>query len=62
MELSVVRFKHELREHIHDARIQQDRESGWKSGAHEVPTLFINDVRYQGELKLAFIVDAIKNR
>jgi len=61
MEFNVARFKHELHEHIHDARIQRDRDSGWKSGAREVPTLFINNVRYQGELKLASIMDAIKH-
>jgi protein-disulfide isomerase len=54
-------FKNEMIEHVHNPRIERDRQSGWNSGASDVPTLFINDVRYEGDLTLAAVIDVIDN-
>ena len=61
LKLDVARFKREIDEQVHDARIERDRESGWSSGVREVPTLFINDDRYGGDLTLAAVIDVIEN-
>jgi protein-disulfide isomerase len=58
--LDVTQFERELAERTHLARIQRNLESGHKSGAQAVPTLFINEARYDGNLKLAAILRVIE--
>ena len=55
----MVQFEEGMRGHIFNGRINRDRQGGWDSGVRSLPTLFINDVRYQGELKLAAILAEI---
>jgi formate-nitrite transporter family protein len=45
--LDTGRFSHDLGQHRHLQRIQEDLQSGAHSGVHGTPTLFINGVRYE---------------
>lgn len=47
--------------HVHQSRIERDLNSGLESGVQGIPTLFINGVRYDGDLKLADIMKAIED-
>jgi protein-disulfide isomerase len=53
LQLDIGQFKRETDEHVHNSRIERDREDGWNSGVREISTLFVNDVRYEGVLTLA---------
>ena len=59
--LDVALFKQDMRSHGHETRIKRDLASGLASGVQGIPTLFINAVRYDGDLKLAGIMNAIEN-
>ena len=59
--LDVARIKQDMQAHIYETRIKRDLNSGLESGVQGIPTLFINGVRYEGDLKLVDIMDAIEN-
>jgi protein-disulfide isomerase len=59
--LDVALFKQDMRAHVHETRVKRDLASGLASGVQGIPTLFINAVRYDGDLKLAGIMNAIEN-
>jgi len=61
-DLDVVRFQQEMQQHSHQRRIQRDLDSGMASGVQGIPTLFINDQRYEGELKLEAILKVISRQ
>jgi len=44
--LDGVRFSHALSEGLYTAQVQEDLESGARSGVHGTPTFFINGVRH----------------
>ena len=54
--LDVALFKQDMRAHVHETRVKRDLASGLASGVQGIPTLFINAVRYDGDLKLAVTV------
>ena len=58
--LDVARFKQDMHAHVHQARIERDLRSGLDSGVQDIPVLFINGFRYDGDLKLADIIEAIE--
>ena len=62
LELDMAQFKDEMDGHVHNGRINRDRQSGWDSGVRGIPTLFINGLYYDGELKLSEIMNAIENK
>lgn len=49
--LEVNQFLQDIAHDVHVERIQQDVDSGIKSGVSKTPTFFINGVRYDGECK-----------
>jgi protein-disulfide isomerase/rhodanese-related sulfurtransferase len=59
--LDMTRFKQEMHAHAHQRRIERDQMSGLESGVQGVPALFINGIRYEGDLKMAGILNAIEN-
>ncbi len=65
--LDVDRFERELEEGTHADRVDEDLDSGVRSGVNGTPTFFIDGVRYdgtweRGELKRALEVAAIDAR
>ena len=48
LDLDVDRFLTDLQTHRHVSRIREDFMGGVRSGVNGTPTLFINDVRYDG--------------
>lgn len=54
------RFANELREHVHAGRVQEDFESGLRSGVNGTPTFFIDGVRYDGAWDLESLLEAIE--
>jgi NhaA family Na+:H+ antiporter len=58
--LEVPRFKEELRAGVYQERVQQDFESGVRSGVNGTPTFFINGLRYDGAWDLDSLLEAIE--
>lgn len=58
--LDIDRFRGELSEHQHAARVQQDVLSGIHSGVHGTPTFFINGVRHEGDRSIGPLLAAIE--
>jgi protein-disulfide isomerase len=58
--LDMARFKQDMEAHVHQDRIKRDLNSGLESGVQGIPTLFINGIRYDGDLTLADIMKAIE--
>lgn len=54
------RFADDIVSGAHTGRVRQNISSGAKSGVHGTPTIFINGVRYTGELDLASLMKAIE--
>ena len=59
--LDTHRLQQELATHSHQARLWRDLQGGWDSGVRAAPALFINNVRYEGEPKMAAILAAIES-
>ncbi|BAZ13264.1 hypothetical protein NIES4071_51030 [Calothrix sp. NIES-4071] len=49
--LEVNQFLQDIARDVHIERVQQDVDSGIKSGVSKTPTFFINGVRYDGEFE-----------
>jgi protein-disulfide isomerase len=47
-------------EHLHLARIEEDRESGERSGVQGTPTFFINGVLYPGSWEQDALLAALQ--
>lgn len=58
--LDVDRFRRELEEGTHAARVEEDFDSGVRSGVNGTPTLFIDGVRYDGARGLEELVRALE--
>jgi protein-disulfide isomerase len=56
--LEIYRFQSAMGSDAHRRRIRSDSENGAKSGVTRTPTLFINDVRYEGKVEVEAIVAA----
>ena len=60
IELDVDRFVEELRERVHEQRVQEDFLSGVRSGVNGTPTLFVGGVRYEGPLDAESCAEALE--
>lgn len=58
--LDVPRFENELKAAVHRERVQQDFESGVRSGVNGTPTFFINGLRYDGAWDLDSLLEAVE--
>lgn len=58
LNLDIPQFLQELAEHVHQARVQADIESGQQHGVEETPTFFIG-IRHQGAENLEALLGAI---
>jgi NhaA family Na+:H+ antiporter len=58
--LDLPRFENELKAEVHRDRVQQDFESGVRSGVNGTPTFFINGERYDGAWDLDSLLEAIE--
>lgn len=57
--LDIPQFLKELSKQVHIDRVNEDIESGCKSGITATPALFINNIRYTGRWKMAELMTAI---
>src|SRR5437763_1271006 len=57
--LEIYKFESGRSRESHRQRIQNDFESGTRSGVHKTPTLFINGQRYDGPIEADAIITAI---
>jgi protein-disulfide isomerase len=62
IDLDVKRFEHDLEHHTFVPRIEEDVESGERSGVEGTPTFFINGVKYNGSFELPYLLAAIEAR
>jgi protein-disulfide isomerase len=58
---NISKFKYELEQHVHAARVREDFLSGVRSGVNGTPTFFINGIRYDDSWDAESLEDAIKN-
>jgi protein-disulfide isomerase len=58
---NISKFKYELEQHVHAARVREDFLSGVRSGVNGTPTFFINGIRYDDSWDVESLEDAIKN-
>lgn len=58
--LDVALWKKDLRERAHRGRVNDDLESGRKSGVTATPTFFINGARYEGDYDFESMLGAIR--
>jgi protein-disulfide isomerase len=58
--LDEARFAHDLETHAFRARVEEDFRGGVRSGVNGTPTLFVNEVRYDGSLQLEAILAALQ--
>lgn len=57
--LDIPQFLKDLPKQVHSDRINEDIESGCKSGITAAPALFINNIRYTGRWKITELMTAI---
>lgn len=60
MGLDLDRFRRELDEGVHGARVEEDFDSGVRSGVNGTPTLFIDGRRYGGERSVGALTRALE--
>lgn len=60
LDLDVEQFEREVEAHIHAGRVQEDFESGMRSGVNATPSFFINGERYDGPWDLESLLEAIQ--
>jgi protein-disulfide isomerase len=58
---NISKFKYELEQHVHAARVREDFLSGVRSGVNGTPTFFINGIRYDDSWDAKSLEGAIKN-
>jgi len=57
--LDADRLMNEVATGVHTARVKEDFKSGARGGVNGTPTFFINGERYDGELDLDELLDAL---
>jgi protein-disulfide isomerase len=60
LDLDAGRFRAELDAHTHGSRVRADFRGGVRSGVRGTPTLYLNDIRYDGVLGVRQLVTAIR--
>lgn len=58
--LDTERFHQDLLEHTYGDRVQEDFRSGVKSGVNATPTFFVNGARYDDDLDLDAMLEALE--
>ncbi len=58
--MNLLRFRREMRDHVHLAKIRAGRKSGVRSGVTEAPTFFINLARHESAFGLAMLLPAVQ--
>lgn len=58
--LDVGRFKKEMGQHVHAARVHEDFFSGLRSGVNATPTFFIDESRHDGSYEAADLLSALE--
>jgi len=58
--LDVQRFAADLESSVHAERVRRDFLSGVRSGVNGTPTLFVNGVRYDGEIDVASLLRGLE--
>jgi protein-disulfide isomerase len=58
--LNVVRFRREMREHVHLKKIRADREAAVRRGVTSAPTFFINTERHHSSFGFSTLLPAIQ--
>ena len=58
--LDLVRFRREMREHVHSERIRNIREGALRSGVESAPAFFINSIRHESSFGLATLLAAVQ--
>jgi NhaA family Na+:H+ antiporter len=58
--IDVERFKRELQEKVHAAKVQEDFRSGVRSGVNGTPTFYINGERYDGPWDVESLIEEIE--
>lgn len=58
--LDVERFRSDLADHVYADRVQQDFNSGIRSGVNGTPTFFLNDERYDGAWDLESLLELMQ--
>jgi protein-disulfide isomerase len=60
LKLDTARLEHDLAGHVHLPRIQEDFESGIRSGVNGTPTFFVNDLRFDGAPEFGPLILALE--
>lgn len=60
--LDARRMMDEIMNGTHVARVREDFRTGVRSGVNGTPSLFINGVRFDGEVNVASLLEALTNR
>ncbi len=58
--LDLLRFRREMRAHVHAERVRSVREGGIRSGVETAPAFFINSVRHESSFGLATLLAAVQ--
>jgi len=58
--LNLLRFRREMREHVHRKRIRAGRRAAIRRGVTSAPTFFINAVRHRSSFGVATLLPAIQ--
>jgi protein-disulfide isomerase len=58
--LDLVRFRREMRAHIHSEKVRSTRAGGVRSGVAAAPAFFINSIRHESSFGLATLLAAIQ--
>ena len=58
--LDMARFRRELTDHAHAARIQNDMEEGVRNGVNQTPKFYVNGERIDGKVPLENLEDSVQ--
>jgi protein-disulfide isomerase len=58
--LDLLRFRREMREHLHSGRVRDIREGAVRSGVESAPAFFINSIRHESAFGLATLLAAVQ--
>ena len=58
--LDLLRFRREMRAHVHSEKIQASRDGGILSGVAAAPAFFINSIRHESSFGLATLLAAVQ--
>jgi protein-disulfide isomerase len=59
--LDLTRFKNDMSEHVHAARVREDFLTGVRSGVNGTPTFYIDNTRYNGSWDLETLLGTLRS-